>query len=185
MGDDRHLKVICPLRHNNNMGRKAWDKGNFSWSILSVRTTQGCRNRRGQSEGETVVTLLKSKSFSSGTLNFEIPDKKRHLQTFCAEEGCMMRYNVSSTFLPRILFEESLVTMTYVHSSVKKKWYQSIKKYGEIIDKFGQGCVICLGEFAKADEVIQLKCKHVYHAQQCLIPALMRRRTCPTCRQAV
>ncbi|KAI8363058.1 hypothetical protein B0O80DRAFT_420865 [Mortierella sp. GBAus27b] len=45
-------------------------------------------------------------------------------------------------------------------------------------------CSVCKDEFAKDDQCLQLKCKHIFH-NDCIKPWLKTSGTCPTCRYAV
>ena len=43
-------------------------------------------------------------------------------------------------------------------------------------------CSLCLEEFAKGEELLKLKCSHVFH-EQCLGPWVLKSRECPLCKQ--
>ncbi|CAN0542765.1 unnamed protein product, partial [Ectocarpus sp. 12 AP-2014] len=45
----------------------------------------------------------------------------------------------------------------------------------------GQECAVCKDEFAAGDKARELPCQHSFH-EQCILPWVAERNTCPTCR---
>jgi hypothetical protein len=43
-------------------------------------------------------------------------------------------------------------------------------------------CSLCLDEFSEGEELLQLKCSHVFH-EQCLGPWVLKSKECPLCKQ--
>jgi hypothetical protein len=60
---------------------------------------------------------------------------------------------------------------------------KKIIKYGDIKTELTE-CVICKDDFSKEDEVIELKCSHVFH-ERCLNEAVKYIAKCPMCRDDV
>ena len=45
----------------------------------------------------------------------------------------------------------------------------------------GDDCVICLESMTLNDELLKLRCGHIFH-KDCLIPWLVQKQECPLCR---
>jgi hypothetical protein len=46
---------------------------------------------------------------------------------------------------------------------------------------YGDDCVICLGPMSSNDELLKVRCGHMFH-KVCLIPWLVQKQECPLCR---
>ena len=49
---------------------------------------------------------------------------------------------------------------------------------------FYNTCVVCLEQFTEKDEVVELKCRHIFHPA-CIGRWILKQKNCPTCKEAV
>ena len=75
-------------------------------------------------------------------------------------------------------FENVLVENRAKNPPASKDFLSNLKS----VDKCGESCSICLGEFSSSDLIKELpKCWHYFHAD-CILPWLANTNTCPVCR---
>ncbi|KAG0143274.1 hypothetical protein CROQUDRAFT_661424 [Cronartium quercuum f. sp. fusiforme G11] len=67
-------------------------------------------------------------------------------------------------------------------SEAKIKSLRRFKVDPKTLDGEPGECAICKEEYVAEEECMQLPCKHVFHAQDCITPWLKRNGTCPVCR---
>ena len=58
-------------------------------------------------------------------------------------------------------------------------------KYSEVDDEIKAKCTccnVCLDDYSPDDEVLKLKCEHIYHAD-CISGWFKEKKSCPICRK--
>ena len=69
---------------------------------------------------------------------------------------------------------------TIISKIFSKKKVKDIDEY--IVEKklIGYECLICLDEFNQGQQIIMIKCGHLYH-KPCLDSWFLKKKTCPLC----
>eukprot|EP01095_Lingulamoeba_sp_RSL-Kostka_P015519 TRINITY_DN7168_c0_g1_i1.p1 TRINITY_DN7168_c0_g1~~TRINITY_DN7168_c0_g1_i1.p1 ORF type:complete len:286 (+),score=103.38 TRINITY_DN7168_c0_g1_i1:36-893(+) len=62
-----------------------------------------------------------------------------------------------------------------------KKEVEKLKKINYEIGSENTDCAVCKDEFKEGEELIQMPCSHYFH-EECLLPWLKIRNSCPVCR---
>jgi len=70
--------------------------------------------------------------------------------------------------------------ITIISKIFSKTRTKDIDEY--IVDKklFGYECLICLDEFNQGQQIVMIKCGHIYH-KACLDSWFLKKKTCPLC----
>ncbi|RZR94406.1 hypothetical protein BHM03_00023091 [Ensete ventricosum] len=73
--------------------------------------------------------------------------------------------------------------MGSVHSPASKAAIESMPTIEIVDDHIGRDChcAVCMDPFELGTDAREMPCKHIYH-QDCILPWLSRRNTCPVCR---
>ena len=84
------------------------------------------------------------------------------------------------------MINDSLINDSLIHENIIGEIKKLNGKYRELstglILKNSSSCSICLEEYEKEDDIIILKCSHIYH-DKCIMGWLNKDISCPMCRQ--